>query len=65
MELFDGSNVLRRSNHEKRVLDGTTTVKDALKQDALKRPLKGGGSIVRPGDKLDPVLAHHLRRSHL
>lgn len=47
------------------VLNGTATVGEASRQDALRRPLDRNQTYLRRGDKLDPVLAYHLRRSHL
>jgi hypothetical protein len=44
---------------------GHVTGREAVKQHALRRPLRAGSQYLRPGDELDPVLAHHLRRSHL
>lgn len=47
------------------VLGGTNTVRQAIKDDALRLDFDTTRDYARPGDYLDPVLAYHLRRKIL
>jgi hypothetical protein len=48
------------------VLDGTSTVRAALMRQAERSPaLATSSDWLQDGDLLDPVLAHHLRRTRL
>ena len=43
------------------VLAGEANVKERLDMEALKVPMVSTRNYVRSGQRLDPVLAHHLR----
>ncbi|MBV8551224.1 MAG: hypothetical protein JOY54_07975 [Acidobacteriaceae bacterium] len=44
------------------VLEGRVTPKEALERDALTLPRSTRQNLLRPGEELDPVLRHHLRK---
>ena len=67
-EILDYNRGFKRNEvHEpqRSVLDGTNTVRIAVKEDALRLNYDVGRPYLRPGATLDPVLAHHLGRKTL